>query len=220
MLTDIEFTILLTVLEKREARPIEIIDNLSCSEATLFEYLKKLHADKKYLGKKSRPNKKEKSTHNTYYFIIDKDADFFIKFAKEFVNTQHWNDFHSSAYCQEGINPGLLRKIEEIWDTEPFSNKINDNPFYFTENNVLEILRESPTSLKKSLDNPLDSDTSEGFTEMLLAAFLLDNHDFKVESEISVKFNRAGQEPFFKRCVSSLITFMPGEFKEIYRKKK
>ncbi len=215
MLNETEFLILNTILKKGEARPVDIKKDCDLSEPTIHGYLNKFHDDVKYLRKKSRPNKAIKSAHNTYYFI---NVSVFIKFAKEYIDTPHWHIFHSSTYCQKMITPSLLREIEKIQDTEPFPSKLLiDNPDVFTEEDVLEILRLSPTALKKSLQDPLEDSSSERFNEMLLAAFILDVNTrfyrgctFKVE--MSLEFPRPGKEPFFKRSKSSVFSIMADEY--------
>jgi hypothetical protein len=137
----------------------------------------------------------------------------FSTLAKRFLNTNDELTFHASAYCQSMITPTLLREIEKIWDVGHFPSKtVTDSPDVFTEEDILEILRQSPTALKRSLENPLEDISSERFEERLLASFLLDNHNYKIEAEISVRFCRPGIKPFFKKCKSRTLTIMPGEY--------
>ncbi len=212
-LADIESMILTALLSaEKELRYSEIRQICKLTDPTLAKYLKIL-CQKKYILKRKSRDKRE-YPHPVFY-KVNNDINIFKKLVAEF---SEYTVFHSSTYCQNMITRALLREIEKIQDTEPFTSKaLIDNPDVFTEEDVLEILRLSPTALKKSLQDSLEDSSSERFTEMLLAAFILDVNTrfyrsctFKVE--MSLEFPRPGKEPFFKRSKSSVFSIMPDEY--------
>lgn len=213
LLRDTENKILKTLIESgRELCYSEIRQICELTDPTCTKYLKKLQDG--YIQK--RKSKMKNEYPHPVFYKIKNDFYTFKKLANEFIENSF---FHSSNYCQKMISPSLLRNIEQTWGIkQQFPSKTAfDKPDVFTEENILEILRLSPTALKKSLEDPLESTSSERFEEMLLASFILDintrvypNYEFKLK--MSVEFQREGKEHFLKLCESRLFSVMPVEY--------
>ncbi len=217
MLIDIEYKILNKILKvEKGLRPSEIREICNLTEPTLHKYLKSL-CKGKYLVKKLHI-KKGVYPHSVFY-SINKSIKEFLKMAAEFKDKTEWLDFYTSPYCKNMITPPLIREIEKLWNISkpykseieieqlPLRESISEN---FSVDDVIKMLKLSPTALKKSIEGSEWAGRSY-FEEMLIASIILDSSThhyprYTFKPVLSIEIKEPGvKEPFFKSAGTTSI---------------
>jgi hypothetical protein len=100
--------------------------------------------------------------------------------------------FHHSHYIQKKINTDLLKHIVKTWypaDPIPSSDLDfvyipSNNEEVFTADDILNILRLSPTALKRALEGHNNYSNFLGLTETLILSLLLDTRHLPPDNRI------------------------------------
>jgi hypothetical protein len=125
-------------------------------------------------------------------FCINDNANIsvFKQMIDAFSGTVDAWSFHQSTYVQKMINNNLLRHIVRIWyPSDPISSPESDFVYIpskeeevFKAEDILNILRLSPTALKKGLDGCNPYINFLGLNEILTLSLLLDTRHLPMDN--------------------------------------